>query len=76
MAESTFHLRGDYIELNRLLKLEGLCASGGEGKQVVAEGRVKVDGRVELRKTCKVRHGQVVEYAGHRVYVTAQPAGG
>ena len=50
----------DHVELNQLLKLVGLCDSGGAGKQIVASGQVQVDGTVELRKTCKVRSGQVV----------------
>jgi Uncharacterized conserved protein len=48
------------VELNQLLKLAGIAASGGEGKHLVAEGLVTVDGAVELRKTCKIRAGQVV----------------
>ena len=62
-------LRGEYIELNQLLKLAGICDSGGQGKQMVAEGRVRVDGQVELRKTAKIRAGQVVECEGQSVRV-------
>lgn len=58
----TFQLHGEFIELNQLLKLMGACDTGGQGKQLVAEGRVHVDGKVELRKTCKIRVGQVVRY--------------
>ena len=50
----------DHVELNQLLKLVGLCDSGGAGKQLVASGQVRVDGAVELRKTCKIRSGQAV----------------
>lgn len=50
----------DHVELNQLLKLVGLCDSGGAGKAIVASGAVSVDGEVELRKTCKIRAGQVV----------------
>ena len=49
----------DFVELNQLLKLAGLVDSGGAGKQVVASGAVSVDGVVELRKTAKIRAGQV-----------------
>ena len=69
MATITIELRGEYIELNQLLKLAGVCDSGGQGKQLVAEGRVKVDGQVELRKTNKIRAGQVVECSGKRIEV-------
>lgn len=56
-----FGLEGDYVELNQLLKLVGLCSSGGIGKQIVASGAVLVDGRLELRKTAKIRSGQDVQ---------------
>jgi ribosome-associated protein len=55
-----FELEGDYVELNQLLKLVGLCDSGGQGKLIVASGAVYVDGQQELRKTCKIHTGQTV----------------
>jgi ribosome-associated protein len=71
MEKQTFPLRGEFIELNQLLKLAGVCNSGGEGKHLVAEGLVQVDGAVELRKTCKIRVGQVVCYEGLEIHVVA-----
>ena len=56
-----FELDRDYIELNQLLKLAGLCESGGAGKQLVASGAVRVDGLPEQRKTAKIRAGQTVQ---------------
>ncbi|CAN7424923.1 RNA-binding S4 domain-containing protein [Pseudoxanthomonas sp. LjRoot143] len=50
----------EYVELNQLLKLVGIADSGGQGKAIVASGDVSVDGTVELRKTAKIRAGQVV----------------
>lgn len=66
-----FELRGDYITLDTLLKVTGLADSGGAGKAMVADGRVQVDGQQELRKTCKVRAGQVVSVSGARVRIHA-----
>lgn len=60
MQRITFELDRDFVELNQLLKLTGLCDSGGAGKQLVASGAVSVDGVVELRKTCKIHAGQQV----------------
>lgn len=60
MQSVEFALQGEYVELNQLLKLAGLCDSGGAGKMLVASGAVAVDGQPELRKTCKVRAGQTV----------------
>src|SRR5690606_6205052 len=71
MAEQRidFELEGEYVELNQLLKLTGIADSGGAGKQLVASGAVRVDGAVELRKTCKVRAGQTVEVGGLAIVV-------
>lgn len=73
MQQLEFELDRDHVELNQLLKLTGLCDSGGAGKQLVASGAVRVDGVVELRKTCKIRAGQVVAVGD--VQVTVIPAG-
>ena len=60
MQQLTFQLDRDHVELNQLLKLVGLCDSGGAGKMLVASGEVQVDGAQELRKTCKIHAGQTV----------------
>lgn len=60
MPTIEFLLEAEFIEVNQLLKLAGLCDTGGAGKALVAEGRVFVDGRPESRKTAKIRAGQVV----------------
>ncbi len=60
MPTIAFQLVHDHVELNQLLKLVGLCDSGVMGKAIVASGAVTVDGVVELRKTCKIRAGQLV----------------
>jgi len=66
-----FQLRSEYVELNQLLKLAGLCASGGEGKHLVASGVVTVDGVQELRKKAKIRAGQVVRLGDDQIEVKA-----
>jgi len=65
-----FDLEGhDYIELHNLLKVTGLCDSGGIAKLLIADGLVSVDGQVELRKRCKIRAGQTIEYDQQRVII-------
>ena len=66
-----FSIRGEYIELCSLLKAANLVMSGGEGKEVVAQGLVTVDGQLELRKRCKIRSGQQVEFQGSTIDVVA-----
>ncbi|MDE2402356.1 MAG: RNA-binding S4 domain-containing protein [Burkholderiales bacterium] len=71
MQQITFELRGDFIPLDSLLKVCGLADSGGRAKTMVAEGLVQVDGQDELRKTCKIRAGQVVTLNGASIRVEA-----
>ena len=71
VQEMSFALDAEYVELNQLLKLIGLCESGGAGKLLVAEGRVSVDGVIETRKTAKIRAGQVVTCGDVRVTISA-----
>lgn len=50
------------VELYKVLKFEGLVGTGGEAKMVVAEGLVSVNGVVEMRKRCKLKAGDVIEF--------------
>jgi ribosome-associated protein len=75
MQTIDFELEGTYVELNMLLKLVGLCDSGGAGKAIVATGAVKVDGVTELRKTCKIHAGHVVTIDDAEIHVLADPEG-
>jgi len=70
-----FAVRGEYIQLDQLLKATGLCASGGAAHAAVAEGRVRVDAAVDTRKRAKLRPGQTVSFAGEEVRLVAGPAG-
>ena len=65
-----FKLEGkEFIELNNLMKLTKMCESGGMAKTMIAEGRAMVDGKVELRRRCKIRSGQIVNVEGREVRV-------
>ncbi len=61
----------EFIPLCDLLKRMGLCETGGHAKTVIAEGAVKVDGEVELRKRCKIKSGQIIEFSGQTIKVIA-----
>ena len=71
MPQIEFSLDREHVQLNQLLKLAGLADSGGAGKALVAAGGVLVDGNVELRKTCKIRAGQVVSCGDVQIKVLA-----
>ena len=71
-----FPLRGDHIPLDSLLKVCAVAQSGGQAKLMVADGLIEVDGQTELRKTAKIRDGQIVvaAFAGVRIRVKAEQA--
>ena len=62
-------LEAGHIELVKLLKATGTCSSGGTAKFAIREGRVLVDGAVELRKGRKIKRGQKVEFKGSIIQV-------
>ncbi|MDB5820464.1 MAG: RNA-binding protein [Rhizobacter sp.] len=69
MQNIDFPIRGEFVTLDALLKATGLSSSGGSAKFMITEGKVQVDGREELRKTAKLRPGQVVSVHGARVRI-------
>lgn len=71
MATHSFALTHEYIELDKLLKLMSLAPSGGIAKMMVAEGLVRVNGEVELRKTRKLRAGDIVSLEQEEISITA-----
>ncbi|MFK8083585.1 MAG: RNA-binding S4 domain-containing protein [Granulosicoccus sp.] len=64
------------VELYKILKFEGLVASGAQAKLVIDDGLVSVNGDVETRRRRKIFHGDQVEFEGLRlsmVLVDATP---
>lgn len=52
------------INLDQFLKWAGAVSTGGEAKLLINEGKVKVNGRVETRRSRKLSYGDVVELEG------------
>ncbi len=69
-----FQIRGELITLDALLKVLGIADSGAQAKAMIADGLVKVDGEVELRKTRKLRGGELVQLDGVEITVKPDPA--
>ena len=57
------------VELFKLLKLEGLVSTGGEAKNAIAEGLVKVNGEVEMRKRKKIVDSDIIEFENRQFEV-------
>jgi ribosome-associated protein len=69
MAERVLEIGTDIIELYKVLKIEGLCGSGGEAKLVIADGQVSVNGQVETRKRKKISDGDIIQFSGEQISI-------
>ncbi len=59
----------EFIELYKVLKIQGMVNAGAEAKQVIADGLVTVNGEVETRKRNKLVSGDLVSFNGESVVV-------
>ena len=78
MKTIEFELREDFIALDDLLKATGMASSGGAAKAMIAQGKVRLDAVIELRRSRKVFAGQVVETeaAPIRIHARTRPTPG
>jgi ribosome-associated protein len=60
------------VELYKILKFEGMVASGGEAKLVIADGLVLVNGQVETRKRKKIVSDDIIEFDGDVILIQAE----
>ena len=57
------------VELYKILKFEGMVASGGEAKLVISQGLVLVNGEIETRKRKKIVSGDTIEFAQEKICI-------
>ncbi len=65
----TVEITKEPVELYKILKFEGLVASGGEAKTVVAEGLVMLNGNIETQKRKKIVSGDKIEFNGEKLLI-------
>ena len=70
MREEKVSISTEFIKLEGLLKFSGVADTGGEAKQIIQDGEVKVNGETCLMRGKKLRPGDVVELSGLRLVVT------
>lgn len=58
-----------FIKLDAFLKFACLCATGGEAKIAVQQGRVQVNGEVCPQRGRKLHPGDVVSFLGEACVV-------
>ena len=61
MQTDKIQITTEFIKLDSLLKFANAVATGGEAKQIVQDGLVKVNGEVCTMRGKKIRPGDVVE---------------
>lgn len=62
-------ITGEYIKLDSLLKLAGLCYTGGQAKLEILDGNVLVNGEVCLMRGKKLRTGDRVRFDGAEIEI-------
>ena len=63
-------IRGEIIRLGQLLKVAGVAGTGAEAKELIAAGRVAVNGDVETRRGRQLHRGDVVTAGEDAVRLT------
>ena len=71
-APEVLEISTEYIKLESALKFAGVCMTGGEAKELVAAGKVEVNGEVCLARGKKLRDGDVFS-AGGKKYAVSGP---
>lgn len=51
----------DFIKLDQFLKFESIASTGGEAKNIITGGMVKVNGNIEKARGKKLRKGDIIE---------------
>ncbi len=67
MSSETFKITGEYIELNKLLKVLGWAQTGGHAKILIQEGQVLRNRAIETRVRAKLTAGDIIELEGQKV---------
>jgi len=67
--EHVFPIKTEYIKLDAFLKFTGSAGTGGEAKELVQSGRVKVNDEVCTMRGRKLRPGDRVELGGDALVV-------
>ena len=62
-------IQTEFIKLDSLLKFAGLVSTGGEAKELIADGQVQVCGEVCTMRGKKIRPGDTVTLGGVTVSV-------
>ncbi|WP_129599572.1 RNA-binding S4 domain-containing protein [Anaerophilus nitritogenes] len=60
---------GEYIQLDKALKLADIAQTGGHAKFLIQEGLVIVNGDVEHRRGKKLRDGDIISFENMKIII-------
>ena len=71
MSGQEFVLKGEFIRLDDLLKVQGCVETGGQAKILIQGGGVTVDGEVCTMRGKKLRGGEtvVITHSGEEIQI-------
>lgn len=69
MGMKDVHIDREPVELCRILKFEGMVASGADAKAVIGRGLVQVNGVTETRKRRKIISGDIIEFGEDKIRI-------
>ena len=69
MQETTFEIKGEYIELIKLLKAIGMAEHGAAAKQMVSDGVVYLNDQKESRFRAKLRRADVIKVNNQKITI-------
>ena len=55
---------GGNIRLDQFLKWSRVTSTGGQSKLMIQSGKVKVNGKIETRRSYKISDGDLIEVEG------------
>ena len=70
-VETPLWIHAEYIKLQDALKYANVVYSGGEAKQLILDGQVKVNGEVCTMRGKKLRTGDKFEFMGQHFLVSS-----
>lgn len=68
----TVEISSQPVELYKILKFEGMAASGAEAKNVISAALVKVNDVTETRKRRKIIAGDTIEFGDQKILIQLQ----
>ena len=59
----------DFIQLQSFLKFKGICETGGQAKEFIQDGIIRVNGEICTARGKKLRNGDFVSAFGTDYYI-------